>query len=111
MVKRSLQKSYRRGLIRLKRALLYQLSYELVQGRFFKANTGPALLLASVAWPLASVVLPLTGRPGMGLAPRLCLRSSSLRESGPCNGKGWRGKSLRGRIWPPAGYPHTKVPW
>ena len=67
-------KSSNFGQIRIKRALLYQLSYELVQGRCFKTNTGPNLPFLpgcqraeiGIAAPDASV-LKLSPLPGRNL--------------------------------------------
>jgi len=90
-------KSSNFGQIRIKRALLYPLSYELVQGRFFKANTGPALLLASVALPLASVVLPLTGPAGNGTCPKALPAVVLFAGIGPLQRERLAGKELEGQ--------------
>ena len=71
---------------RLKRALLYQLSYELVQGRFFKANTGPALPLASAVLLRASVALPLAGAAANGICPEIILAGVLYAGTGPLPG-------------------------
>ena len=79
-------KSSNFGQIRIKRALLYQLSYELVQGRFFKANTGPALPLASAVLLRASVALPLAGAAANGICPEIILAGVLYAGTGPLPG-------------------------
>jgi hypothetical protein len=69
---------------RLKRALLYQLSYELVQGRFFKTNTGRRF------WSARTAAWRGCGRAGRWAAACNSGNRRASRSKRCKGGRGWQ---------------------
>jgi hypothetical protein len=74
---------------RLKRALLYQLSYELVQGRFFKTNTGRRF------WSARTAAWRGCGRAGQWAAACNSGNRRASRSKRCEGGRGWRDGEVR----------------